>query len=374
MSNAGEHDPYLNRQKIEELESIRGLAALLVVFYHIPKWNSILDIGIINNGYLMVELFFVLSGFVIYGAYANKISTRKDLLRFQFLRFGRLYPVHLLFFLVFLFIELAKYLAQAKLGITSPNSQPFRENNLTAIIEQIFLVQAVGPTKNATTFNGPAWSISVEFYTYLFFGISILLAAKIKDIWFTVVAVSSVILLGTQTTFGFEFLLRCLAGFFIGCLTAVATKQFKLNVSRYASLLVLASIILFLQFKTSNQYDLTIFFLTAALIASIVLSKNGYLNNFLNLKILTWLGSVSYALYMSHITIIWLFNQFIRVILKKPEIVINGKSVPQLSNIETIIVWLILTITALTVSTFVYRFIEKPMRAKSREFAFSRLI
>ena len=52
--------------KVEELESIRGLAALLVVFYHIPKWNPLLEIGIINNGYLMVELFFVLSGFVIY--------------------------------------------------------------------------------------------------------------------------------------------------------------------------------------------------------------------------------------------------------------------------------------------------------------------
>ncbi len=88
---------YQNAIKIEELESIRGLAALLIVFHHIPKWNPILDTKIINNGYLMVELFFVLSGFVIFSAYANKIGDKRDLLRFQFLRFGRLYPVHLLF-------------------------------------------------------------------------------------------------------------------------------------------------------------------------------------------------------------------------------------------------------------------------------------
>ena len=54
--------------KIEELESIRGIAAFLIVFFHLPKWNPILDIGLVNNGYLMVELFFVLSGFVIFRA------------------------------------------------------------------------------------------------------------------------------------------------------------------------------------------------------------------------------------------------------------------------------------------------------------------
>lgn len=56
---------YPNSAKIKELESIRGLAAFLVVFYHLPKWNPILDIRLVNNGYLMVHLFFVLSGFVI---------------------------------------------------------------------------------------------------------------------------------------------------------------------------------------------------------------------------------------------------------------------------------------------------------------------
>ena len=93
-------------EKILELESIRGLAAVLIFFFHIPKWNPLLNIGIINNGDLVVELFFVLSGFVIYRTYENKIFNVKDLLRFQFLRFGRLYPVHFLFLLVFIFLIL----------------------------------------------------------------------------------------------------------------------------------------------------------------------------------------------------------------------------------------------------------------------------
>lgn len=366
-------EPYQSSTKIEELESIRGLAALLVVFYHIPKWNTSLDIGIINNGYLMVELFFVLSGYVIYTAYAEKITNKNDLFRFQFLRFGRLYPVHFVFLIAFVFIEISKYIAQSKLGIASPNTQPFVENNFTAIFQQIFLVQAIGPTHNAITFNGPAWSISVEFYTYLIFGMSILFAGKKKDLLFSLIAIVSLVLLASQTTFGFNDLFRCLAGFFTGCLTALVTKEQETNIPKYASLLVLASIVFFLQLKTTNQYDVALYFLTAALIASLVHSKNGYLNYVLKLKVLTWLGSISYAVYMSHAAMLWVINQVIRVILKKPEILISEKYIPQLSYIETLIACGLLTLIVLSVSAFVYRFIEKPMREKSRRYAFQTL-
>jgi peptidoglycan/LPS O-acetylase OafA/YrhL len=364
---------YQNRTKIEELESIRGLAALLVVFFHISECNIPLDIGIIKNGYLMVDLFFVLSGYVIYIAYAHKITNRSDLFRFQFLRFGRLYPVHFVFLVVFIFIEIAKYIAQSKFGITGPDTQPFKENNLTAIVRQLFLVQAIGPTNDAFTFNAPAWSISVEFYTYFIFGVFVLLVGKKKEIFFSIIVLFSLILLVWKTTFGFNDLFRCLAGFFIGCLTASATKAIKINISKYASLLVLVSIVFFLQLKTTNKYDVAIYFFTAALIASLVLSKDGYLNYVLHLKILTWLGSVSYAVYMSHATILWLTNQIIRFILKKPEILVPEKSTRQLNNIETLIACGLVVLIVLVFSTLVYRFIEKPMREKSRRFAFDSL-
>lgn len=71
-----------SQSRIEELESIRGLASLLVVFFHIPKWNALLNIAIINNGYLMVDLFFVLSGYVIHSSYAGKIMNKINLFRF----------------------------------------------------------------------------------------------------------------------------------------------------------------------------------------------------------------------------------------------------------------------------------------------------
>lgn len=367
---------YSPQTKIEALESIRGVAALLVVFFHLPKWNDLLMTGIINNAYLMVDLFFVLSGFVIANAYAEKITSGKALLRFQFLRFGRLYPVHLIFLFVFAFFEIAKYYAKQKMGIAGPNAQPFQENTLTAFVQQLFLVQAVGPTGNAITFNRPAWSISVEFYTYLVFGLSVLLCYRSKQLLFGLLAGVTLGLLASQHTFGSEELLRGIAGFFIGCLTANTIKGLQLRINGYYALLVVMAITLFLYSKPtlSKDYDAVIYALSAALIISVVLAEGGVIKRMLNLKVLTWLGTISYSMYMSHGAVEWVANQFIRVVLKKPEtVMIEGNAFPALSTSETLIAIAIILTTVLVVSSLVYRWVEKPFREKSRQFAFKHL-
>jgi len=371
---SGNRGDYRNSTKNEELESIRGLAAFLVVFFHLPKWNPVLNIGFINNAYLMVELFFVLSGFVIFNAYAEKIELKKDLLRFQFLRFGRLYPVHIVFLFVFLVIEIIKYIASIKLGINSPNSIPFEENNLSMLIKGIFLISSVLPNQPTTTFNYPAWSVSVEFYTYLVFASSILFFKRHCRTLFSALAVISLLMLATERTFGFESLLSCFAGFFIGCLTAMFTRNIAPNLPKFASLLAFSAIVLFLQLKTTTDFDPLIYLLAAALIASIALSADGLLKRVLSLKIFTGLGVISYSVYMSHAAIEWVANQVIRVVLKKPEIIrADGRSIPQLTQLETLFACMAVVTVVLLVSAFVYTFIEKPMREKSRRFAFSKL-
>jgi len=360
--------------KIEELESLRGLAALLVAFYHIPKWNQLLNIQIIDNGHLMVGLFFVLSGFVIFNAYANKIASLKDLIRFQFLRFGRIYPVHILFLCVFIFIEAAKYFAHVKFGIVSPERPVARENNITALIQNIFLAQAIGPTGHALTFNAPSWSISVEFYTYLVFAISVLLFSRMKILVFVLLAIVSVLMLATESTFGFTYLLRCFSGFFIGCLTAYVVKDLKIILPKYISLIVFFIAILFMQIGDIKEDDVVIYFLSAALIATLVLSPDGLLNRILKFRLFTWLGAISYSIYMSHAAIVGATNQFLRLVLKAPQIIAaDGKNIPQLSENVAIIATIIFITVVLIVSTIVYNFFEKPLRDKSRRIAFSKL-
>jgi len=359
------HTTTQNR-KIDEIESLRGLAALLVVIFHILPWNSKFDIRFIQNGYLMVYLFFVLSGFVIYNAYANKITTRNELIRFQFLRFGRLYPVHILFLAVALFLEFVKYFAHTKFGFASPNSQPFIENNFTAFFQQIFLLQAIGPTGHETTFNGPAWSISVEFYTYFIFGVVSLTCQKFKDYIYILIFIVSLLLILSSTTFGSTSLLLCLSGFFLGCITARSEQTFKIAVPPFTSFMIFTIMILFLSYKTNVQYDPIIYLLTALLIFTIVSTRNGLLNKLLNLKPFVWLGTISYSLYMCHEPVEWTINQLIRVILKPQEVLINGKSIPQLSFVETAIAYVFILVTVLCIGNLVYQKVEKPWREKSR--------
>lgn len=364
--------PQHNR-RIPELESLRGLAAFLVVFSHIPKWNPSLNAGFVNNGYLMVELFFVLSGFVICNAYAETIQGTKDVVRFQLLRLGRLYPVHILFVLVFVAIEMAKYLASKRLGIDSLNSVPFETNNWSAFIKNVFLL-SFGPPTQALTFNYPAWSICVEFYTYLVFALSVLFIKRHKSMAFAALAIASLIMLTTQYTFGLDALLKCFAGFFIGCLTATFTKKQSVRLSGIAPLLLFGAFILFLQLKPHGYFDVATYFLAAALIGSLVLAENGPMKKVLSHRSLTYLGAVSYSVYMSHAAIEWVANQIIRLVLKKPETIsARGKSTPQLSELETFLACMAIAVIVLLVSALVYTCIEKPMREKSRRFVFSNL-
>lgn len=357
--------------KVNELESIRGLAALLVVFLHIPIWNSVLEIGIIRNSYLMVELFFVLSGYVICNAYASNINNIKQLFRFQFLRFGRLYPIHLFFLSIYLSIELARYIYVTQFnGVV--DVAPFEKNSVMAFIEHLFLLQSLGITEFGFsdlhgTYNVPAWSISVEFYTYLLFGLMVLFATKIKQIFFLVIFLLSVILLVTHVFEGAVLLLRCTAGFFLGCLISELAKISRFTLPTYLSVISFLSIVTFLEIKPLFEFDVGIYFLTAILIFTLVKSEIGVLKKILNWKALVWLGTISYSVYMSHYFIIRIFDVIMRRVIKLPlHTGINGSIEVQLTFLETTIASVSVVAIVLLLSHLTYTFIEAPMRLKSR--------
>ncbi|MFX7621245.1 hypothetical protein ABTJ52_23305, partial [Acinetobacter baumannii] len=76
-----------------------------------------------------------------------------------------------------------------------------------------------------------------------------------------------------------------------------------------------------------------------------------------------------YSVYMSHVAVIWVLSQVMRVVLKKPEAMIGERSTPQLSVVEVIIAWGLLIAIVLVISALVQRFVETPLRARSRRLA-----
>lgn len=360
--------------KYEELESVRGIAALLVVFEHIPNWNSdFFDLSIIRNGYLMVELFFVLSGFVIYNAYVNNIKTGRDVLRFQFLRFGRLYPVHLLFLLIFVGLEFTKFFLSKYYDISSPNSIPFEINNVSTFTAHLFLVQALGVIDHVGSFNAPSWSISAEFYAYLLFALIILKLYKWRIGVFATLMILCYLMLRIPEAGRFSYFLICLIGFSAGCLVCEMVSRQRSQLAAYTPLIPLLALVLFLsQFPIGTSYPM-IFLISAALIYSLVVSKDGFIKRVLRLKMFRSLGEISYSIYMSHFLILWIANQFIRVVLKYPETVINGNSYPHLSMMQAVVAYILVIAITLLASKLIFRFIEKPFREKSRIFAFRKM-
>jgi peptidoglycan/LPS O-acetylase OafA/YrhL len=358
--------------KIEELESIRGVAALLVVLFHMPVWNArIHDIRFIQNGYYMVDLFFVLSGFVMNLNYGSRLNSVGDLARFQFLRLGRLYPVHLLFLLLAVLTAASSWIGATAFGLNIPSGSAFKGATAASFAEQLLLIHALGFFRIAHPFNGPSWSISVEFYTYLVFGIMCLISHRIvRRSVFIATAAAALLLLcfGAGVVGSFSEILQCLGGYFLGCLVASFAAR-RANVLPPGSTLVaLAAMAVFLCTRTNPQFNIGIFFLSALLIVAVVCSRDDYAKRILRHGSLKFLGLVSYSIYMSHTLVLWVCNQFVRLVLHRPEAIVDGISTPQLS-LPGAFVWAAIAIACtILLSAMVYRYVEDPCRLKSKDF------
>jgi peptidoglycan/LPS O-acetylase OafA/YrhL len=360
-------------EKIEELESIRGIAALLVVLFHMPVWNARLhDIRFIENSYYMVDLFFVLSGFVMNLNYGDRLHGVRDLARFQFLRLGRLYPVHLLFLLLAVLTATSGWIAATMFGLTIPSGSAFKDATFASFMEQLLLIHSLGFFKLVHAFNGPSWSISVEFYTYLVFGIVCLMSHYVLRLSaFVVLSGAALILLspGGGNIGNFSEILQCLAGYFLGSVAASFAAWRPRSLPRGSTFMALAAMIVFLCMRKDPQFAIAIFFLSALLIVAVVCSGDDYAKAMLRHRSLKFLGLISYSLYMSHTFVLWVCNQFVRVVLRRPEAIVDGISTPQLGLFGALLWYAIAIAGTILVSALVFKYVEDPYRLKSKDFA-----
>lgn len=358
----------MGQSKFDELESIRGIAALLVVLVHVPKWGGILDYAWIPSLALMVDLFFVLSGFVIFWTYGDKLHAGVDVARFQFLRFGRLYPVHLLFLVLYLCLEVAKLYASRGMEIATP---AFAHNTLWRFVQNLFLVQALAPGSEVS-FNLPSWSISVEYYTYLLFAVIVLLARRWALFVLAATAAAALTALSLDYTASMEPVLRCWAGFFVGCLLASAYRK-RLHTVALPAIAPLGALLamgVYLALRPPTDYGTCIYPLSALLIVTVLCSRRGVVRAALISRPLVLLGTLSYSVYMSHHFLVSVFEIFLNRVLHMPAgTQSHGGYIAALTPAQAAIAFGAYFAVVLTVSWLTYRYVEQPFRLRSRRIA-----
>jgi peptidoglycan/LPS O-acetylase OafA/YrhL len=170
--------------EIKALSGARAFPPLILVLYHFGEGhhyqNAFWYDALVAKGYLWVEFFFALSGFILVHVYGARAAAfwrdRRVFTDFLKTRLARLYPLHLfMLFAILGLVILLRTLASAG-GYVSIYDQPYHPmNTWQGFVASLFLVQAWNILPYLT-WNGASWFVSVEFLLCLLFPVYVLLS------------------------------------------------------------------------------------------------------------------------------------------------------------------------------------------------------
>ncbi|WP_022683970.1 acyltransferase family protein [Sphingobium bisphenolivorans] len=289
--------------RISSLTGLRGVAAVSVLLYHIPHNEAFaaFAIPLFSRAYLAVDLFFILSGFVISFGYHDRVVnhlSRSTYVDFLINRMARVWPLHLIVTLVFM--------ARILLNVSGNQSIDLNPANL---LTNIAMVQSWG--WGTEPIAGNSWSVSTEVAAYLIYPLIAMIAFSR---WAWAQGAIAVALLALVATSGrgssgpldvndsdtILTLLRCLAGFSLGVLTfrCAEMPRVKALIDRggaFAAICALIALALLLPGKA----DLLVVCLMPALVLSCY--YNGAAARAVMANPLSFhLGLISYSIYLWH--------------------------------------------------------------------------
>jgi peptidoglycan/LPS O-acetylase OafA/YrhL len=279
--------------RLAGLDGLRGLAAAGVavhhIFYHFAAWPltaspfaQVADWFKVS-GWTLVDLFFLLSGFVFAHVYVpgDPLKSRAGFAEFWVARIARLYPLHLTMLLL--------------VAIFASNPA----NTLTAFAAHLVMAQAfVNPI--AGTFVKPAWSISIEMVCYLIFALAALWPRR-GLVWFCVILAFTAgqylwIFGPPGGPWAGDSLARGLFGFFLGQCLWLGRERLRRVPSWLLVVLVFAGF--WLQVGDySPLVPLTLLAWAPALLLGLRL-------RWLGSPVMVWLGDRSYAVYLINLPLI----------------------------------------------------------------------
>lgn len=311
--------------EIKALTGLRIVAAFWVVLFHFrpllwaasPRLQDDLA-PLLNAGAQGVDLFFILSGFVLTWNYLDRMGpsfSMRATLHFLWLRLSRVFPIYL----VTMHIAALWIIFTLHVGTTpSPDVA-----NFTAIsyLRQLFMVQLwFAPFFDETSWDGPAWSISAEWLAYLLFGLLILLIFRIAQVSrartllmlaFVTALPPTLLLLASGVLYTpWSWVPRIIAQFAAGALACAGVRRLQISergrqAAGYVSLLILAVIVGGLYYYDAHPIAgmvdsggiLAVFFMP--LVVALAIGA-GSLPALLSTRAMVYGGQISFSLYMIH--------------------------------------------------------------------------
>ena len=381
------------------LTPLRGIAALLTVIFHVgiligPLVNLfhvspilgplVAHSMLLNRMYLMVDFFFILSGFIMCHVYGNLFAntvTTAGFKKFTVARFARVYPLHFITLIYTIFL----FSVSARAGV--PNIPVLQiENNNYSILTNLFLLHSMN-LHTWFTWDHASWSISTEWWAYMIFPflvkpfiklnstgkiiIATLCFAGYLCIMFLIVPITpspkelnfgqgkpTDYSLNVAYQFGF---LRCLCGFVLGMIVYQAYQMGwgkKILANGYTMLLTTLGLFTTMHFALPDALSAAFFPL---IILSGAYSSKG-IDNLFSKKPMQKIGDWSFSIYLVHQPLIFtignIYSWFHPIDPNNPPIWIRTAHPMLISWI----ICIILIAVILFVSSITYRFWELPAR------------
>jgi peptidoglycan/LPS O-acetylase OafA/YrhL len=308
VSEITEGEILRTQQRLDALTGLRIVAALWVLAHHLsadvlPRlpFLAVFD-PIISRGGLGVDLFFILSGFILSYNYVSSLGKGwhgRRSIRFLQLRLARVYPVHLV----------TSLSAVAMFFVASALDIPYQEqadNTPLSFIANLLLVQTW--FGQPYSWNGVAWSVSAEWFAYLLFPIAALLIIRVRSTWLAVsvglatwgasLMIEATLRDETATDRPDYPLIRIAVAFIIGCMMHRLFENTRS--SRGWGIGAVAAVLTIIALTLIPGIPNAVFLAPLAALILCLAHGRGALSWLLSTRPLVWGGLVSYSLYMVH--------------------------------------------------------------------------
>ena len=230
-----------------------------------------------RGSWLFVELFFVLSGFVLTHGYAFKENLTFK--QFAISRTFRIFPLHIAMLLVFLVLEIGKFVAE-QYGFHFNSGVFSGPTALIEIIPNLFLLQS-WTNYTVESFNIPSWSLSVEYYVYMLFFATLFVKGGVRSVlWLGIVMIVTYLLYKNM-------------------------KNYMIKIPPYVFTFVELACVMLVIFIVALDAQSSV--VTGPLLFSFTIFvfsfEKGIISQFFKHKVFVFFGKLSYSIYMTHMAI-----------------------------------------------------------------------